>query len=45
MKKLLITLLTAWVSTAALATQPIIINQPDGGQTVCIVQGSYITCY
>lgn len=29
----------------ALAAQPVIINQPDGNQVVCIVDGSYITCY
>ena len=29
----------------ALAAQPIIINQPDGGQRVCIVDGQYITCF
>ena len=29
----------------ALAAEPIIINQPDGGQRVCIVSGGYITCY
>ena len=29
----------------ALAAQPVIINQPGGGQTVCIVDGAYITCY
>ena len=29
----------------ALAAQPIIINTPTGGQTVCIVDGQYITCY
>jgi hypothetical protein len=23
----------------------IIINQPNGGQTVCITQGSYVVCY
>lgn len=45
MKKLLITLLLVGSIIPALASQPIIINQPDGGQTVCIVQGSYITCY
>lgn len=30
---------------SALAAQPIIINQPDGGQKVCIVSGGYVTCY
>lgn len=29
----------------ALAETPIIINQPDGGQRVCIVQGGFVTCY
>jgi hypothetical protein len=29
----------------ALGTEPVIINQPDGGQKVCIVDGRYITCY
>jgi hypothetical protein len=29
----------------AFGAQPIIINQPDGGQRVCIVSGGYITCY
>jgi hypothetical protein len=29
----------------AVAAEPVIINQPGGGQTVCIVQGSYIVCY
>jgi len=29
----------------ALAAQPVIINQPDGGQTVCIVDGRYISCF
>ena len=29
----------------AVAAEPVIINQPSGGQTVCIVQGSYIVCY
>ena len=23
----------------------LIINQPNGGQTVCITQGSYVVCY
>jgi hypothetical protein len=26
-------------------TTPVIINTPTGGQTVCIVDGRYITCY
>lgn len=30
---------------SALADETVVINQPDGGQKVCIVQGSYITCY
>ena len=29
----------------ALAAEPVIINTPTGGQTVCIVQGGYIVCY
>ena len=29
----------------ALAETPIIINTADGGQRVCIVQGSIVTCY
>jgi hypothetical protein len=30
---------------SAVAAQPIIINQPDGGQKVCIVSGGYVTCF
>jgi len=30
---------------SAMAAQPVIINQPDGGQRVCIISGSYVTCY
>jgi len=31
---------------AALANDSIIvINQPNGGQTVCVYQGSYVVCY
>jgi len=31
---------------AALADDNIvIINQPSGGQTVCVMQGSYVVCY
>ena len=44
MKKLIATLLIT-LSTTVLASQTIIINEPSGGQTVCIVQGSYVTCY
>ena len=29
----------------AMALEPVITNQPDGKQTVCIVDGRYITCY
>lgn len=29
----------------AFAVEPVIINQPDGRQTVCIMDGRYITCY
>ena len=29
----------------AMAETPVIINTPDGGQRVCIVQGGYVTCY
>jgi hypothetical protein len=29
----------------ALAAQPVIISTPTGGQTVCIVDGQYITCF
>jgi hypothetical protein len=29
----------------ALASQPVIISTPDGGQRVCIVDGRYITCF
>ena len=29
----------------ALAETPVVINTPDGGQRVCIVQGSILTCY
>ena len=29
----------------ALAETPVIINTPDGGQRVCIVQGGFVTCY
>jgi hypothetical protein len=44
MKTLLFTLLLSqacWV----LADETIIINDPRGGQTVCIVQGPYVVCY
>lgn len=27
------------------AADTVIINQPDGGQRVCIIQGSVVTCY
>jgi hypothetical protein len=30
---------------AAVAAEPVIINQPDGGQRVCIISGGYVTCY
>ena len=33
------------IYNALAGTTPVIINQPDGGQTVCIVDGRYITCY
>jgi len=29
----------------AVAAQPVIINNPDGSQRVCIVDGRYITCF
>jgi hypothetical protein len=29
----------------AVAAEPVIINQPDGGQRVCIISGGYVTCY
>lgn len=29
----------------ALSAQSIVINTPTGGQTVCIVDGQYVTCY
>ena len=29
----------------ALSAETIIINQPNGGQTICIVQGAFVTCY
>ena len=35
----------AHVYNALAQTTPVIINQPDGRQTVCIVDGRYITCY
>lgn len=43
MKKLLALLTLAICLNAQAKT--IIINQPDGGQTVCIVQGTVVTCY
>jgi hypothetical protein len=33
------------IYNALAQTTPVIINQPDGKQTVCIVDGRYITCY
>jgi hypothetical protein len=30
---------------AAMADETVIINQPDGGQRVCVIQGSYVICY
>jgi hypothetical protein len=30
---------------AVALANPIIINLPDGGQRVCIVNGQYVTCY
>lgn len=33
------------IYVAMAGTTPVIINQPGGGQTVCIVDGRYITCY
>ena len=35
----------AHIYNALAQTTPVIINQPNGGQTVCIVDGRYITCY
>lgn len=35
----------AHIYNALAQTTPVIINQPDGRQTVCIVDGRYITCY
>jgi hypothetical protein len=29
----------------ALAAQTVVINTPTGGQTVCIVDGKYISCF
>jgi hypothetical protein len=40
---LLICMVLLPISVAA--SQTVIINQPGGGQTVCIVQGGYVTCY
>lgn len=45
MKTLLFTALLTCATLVQAQATPIIINQPDGGQTVCIVQGSYVTCY
>jgi len=33
------------VQSLAVWAETIIINTPGGGQTVCISQGGYITCY
>lgn len=33
------------IYNALAQSTPIIINQPDGGQKVCIVDGRYITCF
>ena len=30
---------------AAMADETVIINQPDGGQRVCVIQGSYVVCF
>ena len=44
MKKLLITLLLVQ-ACGVFATEIVVINPPSGGQTVCIVQGGYVTCF
>jgi hypothetical protein len=33
------------IYNAMAQSTPIIINQPDGGQKVCVVDGRYITCF
>jgi hypothetical protein len=35
----------AHIYNALAQSTPVIINQPDGRQTVCIVDGRYITCF
>jgi len=45
MTKLLVILTVCLISSPVLAAETIIINQPNGGQTVCISQGGYMTCY
>jgi hypothetical protein len=42
---LLFTALYFLLHIAAALANPVVINQPDGGQKVCIVNGQYITCY
>lgn len=42
---LLAALYFLWHIAGAFAAEPVVINLPDGGQRVCIVQGGYVTCY
>jgi hypothetical protein len=44
MKKLLITFLLVQ-ACGVFATETVIINPPGGGQTVCIIQCGYVTCF
>lgn len=43
--KRIILICMALVPMSVAASQTVIINQPGGGQTVCIIQGGYVTCY
>ena len=43
--KAYIVVLFSTLALQAFGAETIIINDPRGGQTVCIVQGSYVTCY
>jgi hypothetical protein len=45
MKKLLIGLVLFGIAISARSEGTVIINQPNGGQTVCIMQGGYVVCY
>lgn len=43
--KLLVMISVCFITFSVQATQTVIVETPSGGQTVCIAQGGYITCF